>query len=106
MPVWNSQGLIHPLLSRVFNTGSPYNIPAGASADLDHLRAHYEKLNVEAEEKRIARLKAHEGDSAMLAQREAEALTERQPEGALEWLGLKKPGVSILESMGLKKPAV
>lgn len=83
---------------RIFNTGSPYNIPAGASADLEHLKAHYEKLNVEAEEKRVARLKAHEEESAMLAQRQAEA----EPKGILEsWLGITMP---TLESLGLKKP--
>ncbi|MCJ1449789.1 hypothetical protein MMC28_000117 [Mycoblastus sanguinarius] len=44
----------------IFNTGSPYNIPAGHSADLEVLKAHYEKKNVEAQEKRMAKLKASE----------------------------------------------
>jgi len=53
---------------------------------------------VEAEEKRVARLKAHEEESAMLAQRQAEA----EPKGILEsWLGITMP---TLESLGLKKP--
>lgn len=33
-------------------------------------------MNVEAEEKRMARLKAQEGESAIMAQREAEAFAE------------------------------
>ncbi|MCJ1229184.1 hypothetical protein MMC12_005849 [Toensbergia leucococca] len=37
----------------IFNTGSPYNIPAGHSADLSALIAHYEKKNAETEEKRM-----------------------------------------------------
>ncbi|MCJ1295377.1 hypothetical protein MMC34_006939 [Xylographa carneopallida] len=32
----------------VFNTGSPYNVPAGQMANLDALVAHYEKRNRDA----------------------------------------------------------
>ncbi|MCJ1474298.1 hypothetical protein MMC13_002956 [Lambiella insularis] len=35
----------------VFNQGSPYNVQAGQTADLDELVAHYEKKNREAQEK-------------------------------------------------------
>jgi len=47
-------------LSRVFNTGSPYNVPAGHSANLEDLIAHYKQKNVRAEEARVAKLKAME----------------------------------------------
>ena len=33
---------------RVFNSGSPYNVQAGQTANLDALVAHYEKKNREA----------------------------------------------------------
>lgn len=34
--------------SRIFNTGSPYNVPAGqGGANLDALIAHYEKINAD-----------------------------------------------------------
>ena len=80
--------------TRVFNTGSPYNIPAGHSADLGALKAHYEKKNVEAEEKRMARLKQMAGDSEILKQRrEAEAalLADKKPQTVLQRLGLQRP---------------
>lgn len=39
---------------RIFNTGSPWNIPAGqGGANLDKLIAHYEKKNWEAEEAKV-----------------------------------------------------
>ena len=80
--------------TRVFNTGSPYNIPAGHSADLAALKAHYEKKNVEAEEKRIIRLQEMAHDSEMAKQR-------REAEEAL--LADKKPP-SMLQRMGLQRP--
>ncbi|CAF9909341.1 MAG: hypothetical protein ALECFALPRED_005523 [Alectoria fallacina] len=78
----------------IFNTGSPYNIPAGHSADLGALKAHYEKKNVEAEEKRMAKLQETAGEGEVLKQR-------RAAEEAL--LADKKP-VSILQRMGLQRP--
>lgn len=43
---------------RIFNTGSPWNIPAGqGGANLDKLIAHYEKKNVEAEERKVKTLR-------------------------------------------------
>ena len=88
------------LLPRIFNTGSPYNVPAGAGADLEHLKAHYEKLNVEAETKRTERLKTQEGENAILTQREADAA----PKSALEkYLGITMPS---LRSLGLRKPGL
>ena len=81
------------MTSRIFNTGSPYNIPAGHSADLGALKAHYEKKNVEAEEKRIVRLKKMEDDREDGKRREAE-----------ERLLASRKRPSILQSMGLQRP--
>lgn len=47
---------------RIFNTGSPYNVPAGHSANLDELIAHYERQNVLVNEAREARRRAAESD--------------------------------------------
>ena len=80
--------------TRIFNTGSPYNIPAGHSADLGALRAHYQKKNMETEEKRIVRLKEMEEESKLKEQR-------RETEKAL--LAERKP-LSILQRMGLQRP--
>lgn len=44
------------LSHRVFNTGSPYNVAAGSSADLSAVAAHYERKNREIEEARVARM--------------------------------------------------
>ena len=80
--------------TRIFNTGSPYNIPAGHSADLGALRAHYENKNIEAEEKREAKLKEMAGDSEILKQRresEAALLAEKKPQSILQWMGLQRP---------------
>ncbi|KAI9824238.1 MAG: hypothetical protein M1832_002045 [Thelocarpon impressellum] len=42
---------------RIFNTGSPYNVPAGhGGANLDTLIAHYEKENREVEERKARAL--------------------------------------------------
>lgn len=78
----------------IFNTGSPYNIPAGHSADLGALKAHYEKKNVEAEEKRIAKLKEVAGDSEILRQRREaeEALrADKKPQSILQRIGFQRP---------------
>jgi hypothetical protein len=38
---------------RVFNTGSPWNVPAGHGArNMDQLVAHYEKKNADEEERK------------------------------------------------------
>lgn len=43
---------------RLFNTGSPWNIPAGqGGANLDKLIAHYERKNFEEEEKKVRTLR-------------------------------------------------
>ncbi|MCJ1267427.1 hypothetical protein MMC22_007312 [Lobaria immixta] len=44
----------------IFNTGSPYNVPAGHSANLDELIAHYHRQNAEANKAREARTRAAE----------------------------------------------
>lgn len=82
------------MLTRGFNSGSPYNIPAGHSADLGGLKAHYAKKNVEAEEKRIMRLQE------MAEEREK----EKQRREAQEALLADKKAPSILQRMGLQRP--
>ncbi|KAL9069815.1 MAG: hypothetical protein Q9161_005274 [Pseudevernia consocians] len=75
----------------IFNTGSPYNIPAGHSADLGALKAHYEKKNVEAEDKRMVRLKEMARDSEILKQRREAVLADKKPQSLLQWMGLQRP---------------
>ena len=82
------------MLFRIFNTGSPYNIPAGHSADLGALRAHYEKKNVEAEEKRMAKVREMAADSEALKQRrdaEEALVADQKPQSILQRIGLQKP---------------
>jgi hypothetical protein len=44
--------------NRIFNTGSPYNVSAGHGArNMDELVAHYEKLNADAEAKKVEAVK-------------------------------------------------
>jgi hypothetical protein len=41
------------LRGRVFNTGSPFNVVAGqGSRDMDALVAHYQKTNLDEEERK------------------------------------------------------
>lgn len=48
--------------SRIFNTGSPYNVQAGQGArNMESLVAHYEQLNAEAEAKKAKALAEKEG---------------------------------------------
>ena len=77
--------------ARIFNTGSPYNIPAGHSADLGALKAHYEKKNVEAEDKRMVRLKEMARDSEILKQRREAVLADKKSQSLLQWMGLQRP---------------
>jgi hypothetical protein len=45
-------------LYRFFNTGSPFNVPAGqGSINLDKVIAHYEKQNAQQELERIEKAK-------------------------------------------------
>lgn len=46
--------------SRVFNTGSPFNVPAGHTVNLDKVIAHYHKENKNSNKAREARAKAAE----------------------------------------------
>lgn len=62
---------------RVFNTGSPYNVPAGHSINMEAIIAHYEKRNREVEEKRVARQKWRDAEAAAEAERRLE-LQERK----------------------------
>lgn len=42
---------------RIFNTGSPYNVSAGQGPrNMESVVAHYEKLNADAEEKKVKAL--------------------------------------------------
>lgn len=43
---------------RIFNTGSPYNVPAGSQANLDELMAYYQKEAISAQEKRERKARA------------------------------------------------
>ena len=44
-------------LQRMFNTGSPWNVPAGQTANLDELIAKYQKEAYEANEKKLQQLR-------------------------------------------------
>lgn len=44
-------------LFRQLNASGPYNVPAGALADVSSVAAHYERENQLAEEARVARMK-------------------------------------------------
>ena len=81
----------HSFIARVFNTGSPYNVPAGHSIDLTAVIAHYEKENAETELKRIERLKWEAGESEALAQRQAAAREKTKSQSILQRLGLAEP---------------
>ena len=74
---------------RIFNTGSPYNVPAGHSVDLGAVIAHYEKQNAATEAKRIERVARQANDAEVLAERVASE-RNRKP-GILQQLGLVKP---------------
>lgn len=45
-------------LNRIFNTGSPFNVPAGSQVNLDKVIAHYKKQNAAVDAAREARTKA------------------------------------------------
>ncbi|KAL8723815.1 MAG: hypothetical protein Q9181_007175 [Wetmoreana brouardii] len=66
-------------LFRVFNTGSPYNVPAGHGANLDELIAHYKKKNAEQDAKTRARMEAR---TAELRQERSATLSGENPPGA------------------------
>jgi len=47
--------------TRIFNTGSPFNVVAGQGPrNIDQLVAHYEKLNADEEEKKALALASKE----------------------------------------------
>ena len=43
---------------RVFNPGSPFNVPAGSQANLDELMEHYRRQSHEAQERRERKAQA------------------------------------------------
>jgi len=55
----NSKGSPHVDLRfpEIFNTGSPWNIQAGQSANMDKLIAHYEKQSFDAQEQHLKDLR-------------------------------------------------
>ncbi|KAL8768688.1 MAG: hypothetical protein Q9209_005106 [Squamulea sp. 1 TL-2023] len=63
----------------IFNTGSPYNVPAGHGANLDELINHYRKKNADQDAKTKARMEAK---SEELRQRDSATLPGKNPEGA------------------------
>lgn len=64
---------------RKFNTGSPYNVPAGHGADLSELIAHYQRKNAEQDAKTRSRLESKDKE---LRQRESAKLPGPNPKGA------------------------
>lgn len=42
---------------RILNSGSPWNVPAGSRANIDHAIAKYEKDSFEQEAKKLQQLK-------------------------------------------------
>ncbi|KAI4189069.1 MAG: hypothetical protein LQ346_005177 [Caloplaca aetnensis] len=63
----------------VFNTGSPYNVPAGHGADLKELVAHYQRKNAEQDSKTRLRM---ESKTTELRQQESATLPGQNPKGA------------------------
>lgn len=63
---------------RVFNTGSPYNVPAGHGANLDGLIAHYKKKNAEQDAKTRARMETR---TTELRQEQSATLSGANPPG-------------------------
>ncbi|KAL8712409.1 MAG: hypothetical protein Q9220_003257 [cf. Caloplaca sp. 1 TL-2023] len=61
-----------------FNTGSPYNVPAGHGANLDELIAHYRRKNAEQDAKTRARMEARKVE---LRQQESTTLSGKNPPG-------------------------
>ncbi|KAL8730621.1 MAG: hypothetical protein Q9166_003934 [cf. Caloplaca sp. 2 TL-2023] len=62
----------------IFNTGSPYNVPAGHGANLDELINHYRRKNAEQDAKVRARMDAKKEE---LRQRESAILPGENPKG-------------------------
>ncbi|KAL9606223.1 MAG: hypothetical protein Q9179_000620 [Wetmoreana sp. 5 TL-2023] len=77
----NSQpsALVDLAFPEVFNTGSPYNVPAGHGANLDELIAHYKKKNAEQDAMTRARMEAR---TAELRQERNATLSGENPPGA------------------------
>ena len=46
------------LICRVFQHGSPINVPAGHYVNLDKVVAHYRKQHIEEEERKVKKLEA------------------------------------------------
>ncbi|KAL8720675.1 MAG: hypothetical protein Q9225_002504 [Loekoesia sp. 1 TL-2023] len=71
--------LVELRFPEVFNTGSPYNVPAGHGANLNELIAHYQRKNAEQDAKTRARMDAKKAD---LRQQESAVLPGPNPKGA------------------------
>ncbi|KAI4259682.1 MAG: hypothetical protein LQ352_000615 [Teloschistes flavicans] len=66
----------------IFNTGSPYNVPAGHGANLDELIAHYKKKNAEQDAKTRERM---ERRAAELRPEKSATLSGQNPAGAPQY---------------------
>ncbi|KAL8813713.1 MAG: hypothetical protein Q9200_000050 [Gallowayella weberi] len=62
----------------IFNTGSPYNVPAGHGANLDELINHYRRKNAEQDAKTRARMEAKKEE---LKPRDSATLSGVNPKG-------------------------
>ncbi|KAJ8112392.1 hypothetical protein ONZ43_g5406 [Nemania bipapillata] len=51
-------------MPELFNTGSPYNVPAGHSINLDHITEHYRKQAAAEEERKAKKLAAKAAQEA------------------------------------------
>ncbi|KAL8869792.1 MAG: hypothetical protein Q9174_004006 [Haloplaca sp. 1 TL-2023] len=63
----------------IFNTGCPYNVPAGHGANLDELIGHYQKKNAEQDAKTRARMESRRME---LRPEERTTLSGENPSGA------------------------
>lgn len=70
--------LTWPESARIFNTGSPYNVPAGHGANLDELINHYRKKNADQDAKTRARMEAKKEE---LKPRDSALLPGENPKG-------------------------
>lgn len=77
-PVFSAVANIYDY-NRVFNSGSPHNVPAGHGANLNELIAHYHRKNAEQDAKTRARMNAKPPE---LRQQESATLPVPNPGGA------------------------
>lgn len=68
------------IVYRIFNQGSPYNVPAGSRVNLDKVIEHYNKLNaeVDVERERIKERRKRREEKEERELEERKAWRERQ----------------------------